>query len=108
MVTENGMADADDDQRPYYTLQHLYEIANAIRDGIDVRGYFHWTISDNFEWAYGTDYKEGMFKVDFGDPSFPRTRTNTADLFSKIGAAGAITHDIWSQYALSSYPVGIP
>lgn len=108
MVTENGMADADDDQRPYYTLQHLYEIANAIRDGIDVRGYFHWTISDNFEWAYGTDYKEGMFKVDFGDPSFPRTRTDTADLFSKIGAAGGITQDIWNQYALSSYPVGIP
>ena len=108
MVTENGMADADDDQRPYYTLQHLYEIANAIRDGIDVRGYYHWTISDNFEWAYGTDLKEGLFKVDFGDPSFPRTRTTTADVFSKIAAAHGITQDIWDQYALASYPVGIP
>jgi beta-glucosidase/6-phospho-beta-glucosidase/beta-galactosidase len=108
MITENGMADADDDQRPYYTLQHLYEIGNAIRDGYDVRGYFHWTISDNFEWAYGIDLKEGMYQVNFTDPSFPRTPTNTVDLFTQIGAAHGIDKSIWSQFALSKYPVGIP
>jgi beta-glucosidase len=108
MVTENGMADDDDDQRPYYTLQHLYEVANAIRDGYDVRGYFHWTLSDNFEWQYGTNLKEGMYSVDFADPSFPRTPRGTVDLFSKIAHARAIDSSTWSQYALSSYPPGIP
>ncbi len=108
MVTENGMTDADDDQRPYYTLQHLYEVGNAIRDGLDVRGYFHWTISDNFEWAYGTDYKEGLFAVDFSDPALPRRRLRSADLFAKIAAARGIDSSIWGEFALSSYPVGIP
>lgn len=108
MVTENGMADADDDQRPYYTLQHLYEVANAIRDGYDVRGYYHWTISDNFEWAYGRTLKEGVFQVNFDDPSFPRTRTRSADLFSKIAHARGIDKDIWAEYGLANYPVGIP
>ncbi|MHB8418024.1 MAG: family 1 glycosylhydrolase [Myxococcales bacterium] len=108
MVTENGMADADDDQRPFYTLQHIYQIGNAIRDGFDVRGYFHWTISDNFEWAYGLDLKEGVFQVDFGDPSLPRTPTHTSVLFSKIAAANGIDTDIWGQFGLATYPVGIP
>ncbi len=108
MVTENGMADADDDQRPYYTLQHLFEVGNAIRDGYDVRGYYHWTISDNFEWAYGRDMKEGLFKVDFSDPALPRTKTHTAALFSEIGEANGITADIWARYALIAYPPGIP
>ncbi|HEY1959022.1 MAG TPA: family 1 glycosylhydrolase [Polyangiaceae bacterium] len=108
MVTENGMADADDDQRPFYTLQHLYEIGNAIRDGYDVRGYFHWTLSDNFEWAYGLTLKEGVFQVDFGDPSLPRTPTHTSDLFSQIAAAHGINEDIWAHYGLAAYPIGIP
>lgn len=108
MVTENGMADADDDQRPFYTLQHLYEIADAIRDGYDVRGYYHWTISDNFEWAYGRTLKEGVFQVNFDAPSFPRTPTRTADLFAKIAAAHGITKSIWDAYGLATYPVGIP
>lgn len=107
MITENGMADADDDQRPYYTLQHLYEIADAIRDGYDIRGYYHWTLSDNFEWFYGTNLKEGLFQVDFTDPSFPRKKTRSAELFSKIAKGMRIDGAVWSEYALASYPVGI-
>jgi len=102
------MADADDDQRPYYTLQHLFEVGNAIRDGYDVRGYYHWTISDNFEWAYGRDMKEGLFQVDFSSPAMPRLKTHSAELFSEIGAANGIDRDIWERYALVAYPPGIP
>ena len=108
MVTENGMMDPGDTQRPYYTMQHLYEIANAIRDGLDVRGYYHWTISDNFEWAHGTDYKEGLFAVDFGDPAFPRRRLRSADLLAKIATARGIDNATWSEFALAKYPPGKP
>jgi beta-glucosidase len=49
VVTENGLADADDDQRPLLLLEHLYTVARALGDGYDVRGFYCWTISDNFE-----------------------------------------------------------
>ena len=53
-VTENGIADADDDPRPAYLVQHLEVLEHAIADGVaDVRGYFHWSLIDNFEWALG-------------------------------------------------------
>ncbi len=108
MVTENGMADADDDQRPYYTLQHLYEIGNAIRDGYDVRGYYHWTLSDNFEWQFGRNLKEGLFQVDFSDPGFARKKTRSAELFSKVAEQKGIDQSVWDEYALDQYPAGIP
>ena len=50
-VTENGLPDADDDQRPRFLLTHLAAMQRALAEGIDVRGYYHWSLVDNFEWA---------------------------------------------------------
>ena len=52
LVTENGIATADDDQRIAYTEGALRALADAIGDGVDVRGYLHWTLLDNFEWGH--------------------------------------------------------
>lgn len=52
LVTENGIATADDAQRIRYTEEALRGLAGAIADGIDVRGYLHWTLLDNFEWGH--------------------------------------------------------
>src|SRR5207245_3218795 len=53
-ITENGIADANDDQRPAYLVQHLDVLEHAIADGAaDVRGYYHWSLMDNFEWSSG-------------------------------------------------------
>jgi beta-glucosidase len=51
IVTENGIATADDDQRIAYTTGALASLAEAMQDGIDVRGYFHWSLLDNYEWG---------------------------------------------------------
>ena len=53
VITENGIADADDDQRPAYIVAHLRQAQRAIADGVDLRGYMHWSLLDNFEWAEG-------------------------------------------------------
>ena len=53
VITENGIADADDDQRPAYLVAHLRQIQRALSDGVDLRGYMHWSLLDNFEWAAG-------------------------------------------------------
>jgi beta-glucosidase/6-phospho-beta-glucosidase/beta-galactosidase len=64
-ITENGLADATDAQRPAFIVNHLTVLEQAITDGVaDVRGYFHWSLMDNFEWARGYPPKFGLASVD--------------------------------------------
>ena len=53
LVTENGIATADDDRRVAYTREALGHLLGAVRDGVDVRGYLHWSLLDNYEWGHG-------------------------------------------------------
>ncbi len=73
-ITENGMSGADwvsldgdchDPQRIDFTRRYLRELRRAVADGVDVRGYFHWSLLDNFEWAEGYRERFGMVHVDF-------------------------------------------
>lgn len=64
MITENGVATADDAQRIDYTEQALRGLAEVIADGADVRGYFHWSLLDNFEWFAGYAPRFGLIAVD--------------------------------------------
>jgi beta-glucosidase len=64
LVTENGMATDDDDARIAYTRGALEGLARCIEDGIDVRGYLHWTLLDNFEWMSGYAMTFGLVAVD--------------------------------------------
>ncbi len=63
IITENGIADARDDRRDRYIRQSLYAVSKAIRDGYDVRGYYYWSLMDNFEWAEGYTQKFGLYEV---------------------------------------------
>jgi beta-glucosidase len=64
-ITENGIADASDELRPTYIRDHLVQLHRAIvEDGADVRGYFYWSLLDNFEWAEGWYPKFGLIAVD--------------------------------------------
>ena len=62
-VTENGIADADDDQRADYIADHLFAVWRALQEGADVRGYFHWSLLDNFEWAKGFEPRFGRERM---------------------------------------------
>ena len=64
MVTENGIATADDADRIRFTDQALRGLAAAIADGADVRGYMHWSLLDNFEWMLGFAPTFGLVSVD--------------------------------------------
>jgi beta-glucosidase len=83
-VSENGIADADDARRPHYLRAHLYAVQLALAHGADVRGYFHWTLTDNFEWHGGYAPRFGLFAVDFADPSLPRTPRPSAEVFRGV------------------------
>ena len=72
-ITENGAAMADElkdglvndvDRVDYYN-SHLNMVHNAVIDGVEVRGYFAWSLLDNFEWAEGYEKRFGLVYVDF-------------------------------------------
>jgi beta-glucosidase len=74
IITENGMANCDwvqedgkvhDPQRIDFMVRYLAEYARAIGDGVDGRGYFYWSILDNFEWSDGYDKRFGLVHVDY-------------------------------------------
>jgi beta-glucosidase len=64
LVTENGIATADDEDRIRFTTDALAGLADAIADGADVRGYVHWSLLDNFEWMLGYRPTFGLVSVD--------------------------------------------
>ena len=67
IVTENGIATADDRQRVRYLASHLAEVKGAIDAGVDVRGYMYWSSFDNFEWAHGYAPLFGLVGIDRSD-----------------------------------------
>ncbi len=103
-ITENGAADSDDSQRPFYLLEHLRVLGIAIGEGLDVRGYLHWSLTDNFEWAYGFTERLGLYRIDFTDALLPRTELGSARLYRQIIAASGIDDAIWGAWALARYP----
>lgn len=84
IVTENGIADTDGEQRPYYLQSHVYAVEQAVAKGADVRGYFHWSLLDNFEWEEGYEPKFGLFSVDLESPEKTRSETPAVATFQDI------------------------
>jgi beta-glucosidase/6-phospho-beta-glucosidase/beta-galactosidase len=65
LVTENGIADSDDDQRAQYVYDHLAVLQQTDADGIaDVQGYYYWSLTDNFEWSSGYYPRFGLASYD--------------------------------------------
>ncbi len=64
-VTENGLADARDTQRAWFIKESLAAVSKAIQSGVDVRGYFHWSLLDNFEWEKGFWPRFGLLEVNY-------------------------------------------
>lgn len=62
-ITENGLADAQDAHRSQFLLEHLAVLWQAIQEGIPVKGYFHWSLMDNFEWAEGFTPRFGLMDI---------------------------------------------
>jgi len=87
-ITENGIATGDDSVRERYLPELLGYVHAAIEDGVDVRGYFHWTNTDNFEWARGYTPKFGLIAVD--RKTLERTVKPSGRLYARIATANAL------------------
>lgn len=91
VVTENGLSSADwvsldgkvhDPGRIDFLHRYLLALHQAIQDGADIRGYFHWSIMDNFEWAEGYKHRFGLIHVDFGTQQ--RTLKDSAHWYREV------------------------
>jgi beta-glucosidase len=97
-ITENGAAFADvahpgaevveDPQRVAYLREHLAELQRAIAGGADVRGYYVWTLTDNFEWHHGFSKRFGLIHVDFETQR--RTWKRSAHFYRDVIAANGL------------------
>jgi beta-glucosidase len=96
-ITENGCSYADtpgadgrvrDERRITYLDAHLRAVAAAMADGIDVRGYHHWTLLDNFEWAEGYTQRFGLAHVDFRTQA--RTVKDSGRWYADIARSGQL------------------
>jgi beta-glucosidase len=98
VITENGAAYDDyadpsgevhDPERVAYLHAHLSAVHRAIGEGADVRGYFLWSLLDNFEWAYGYSKRFGIVHVDFATQR--RTFKDSAHWYADVIARGGLT-----------------
>jgi beta-glucosidase len=85
VVTENGIATSNDARRIAYVDIALRETLKCMRDGIDVRGYFYWSLLDNFEWARGYSLLFGLVGVD--RQTFARRPKPSAYWFGEVARA---------------------
>jgi beta-glucosidase len=89
-ITEHGSASADENFRERDLRQNLSALHGALADGVDVRGFFYWSLLDNFEWQFGYTKKFGLLAVDFANAALPRTAKPLAEVYTRICRANAL------------------
>lgn len=95
-ITENGLADANDQKRGWFIVESLKNVHRAIEEGVDVRGYFHWSLMDNFEWDKGFWPRFGLLEIDY--KTLERKIRPSAKLYHDICVANGITNEILKNH----------
>lgn len=88
-ITENGIATTDDAERVAYLDSHLRAVRAALADGVDVRGYLHWSAFDNFEWTHGYRPRFGLIGID-RDNDLQRVIHPSAHAYHRVITTGRI------------------
>jgi beta-glucosidase len=106
IVTENGVEDSEDVLRPRYMAEHIHQIWRAVNFNWPVKGYFHWTLVDNFEWERGWTQRFGLYELDIDTQE--RTRRRSAEFYREICQANAISWEMVQKYAPDASGVLFP
>jgi len=95
-ILENGVPDAKDRIRPWLIVNVIRELHRLIGEGKDIRGYFHWTLTDNFEWSEGWGLRFGLFELDASTQQ--RTMRPSGRLYGAIAQANGLPVEISSVF----------
>ena len=96
LITENGVESSDDAIRPRYIAQHLHQVWRAVNFNWPVKGYFHWSLVDNFEWDRGWTQRFGLWALD--TETQERTKRPSADLYAAICQSNSLSSHMVRQY----------
>lgn len=88
IIVENGIADTSDTKRADFIVSHISAVHKALEHGVDIRGYLHWSLLDNYEWALGFEKRFGLVEVNY--KSQTRTVRPSALVYKKICNANAL------------------
>ena len=96
LITENGIEDREDSLRRRYLVQNLHQVWRAVNMNLPVRGYFHWSLVDNFEWTDGWQNRFGLWELD--PATQQRTPRRSAELYAKICLENGLTTEMVEVY----------
>jgi beta-glucosidase len=106
LVTENGVEDADDHLRPRYLVEHVHQIWRAVNFNWPIKGYYHWSLVDNFEWERGWTQRFGLWELDIETQA--RHKRPSADLYAEICRENGLSADMVARYAPAVFPEMFP
>jgi len=89
-LTEHGSSSTDEAFRERDLRQNLQALHRAIAQGVDMRGFYYWSLLDNFEWQFGYSKKFGLLSVDFSNDMRPRTMKPLAQVYRRICSENSI------------------
>ena len=96
IITENGVEDAPDEMRPRYLAQHIQELWRAVNFGIPIKGYFHWSLVDNFEWERGWTQRFGLWELDVETQK--RRKRKSAAFYEEICKTNSLSSEMVKKY----------
>jgi beta-glucosidase len=97
IITENGVEDPEDQMRPRYLAQHLQQVWRAVNFNWPVKGYYHWSLVDNFEWERGWSQRFGLWELDVETQG--RKKRPSADFFAEVCRENGLSADMVARYA---------
>jgi beta-glucosidase len=101
IVTENGIECADDHIRPRYLAQHIHQMWRGVNFNWPIKGYFHWSLVDNFEWERGWTQRFGLWGLDVETQA--RIRRPSVDLYAAICKENGLTSGMVEKYCPEVY-----
>ena len=95
-VTENGTEDTDDEFRRRYLTEHIHQMWKAVNFNYPIKGYYYWTLVDNFEWSKGWNSKCGLWELDVKTQK--RKKRKSADLYESICRNNSLSSDAVKEF----------
>jgi beta-glucosidase len=106
IIAENGVEDPDDRLRPRYLAEHVHQVWRAVNFNWPVKGYFHWSLVDNFEWERGWSQRFGLWGLNLATQA--RIRRPSVDLYAAICHENRLSSDMVASYAPEALEILFP